>query len=90
MRTTKRTPGTGKANGEVSAPVGRKGPFGNILHDDPYTAEIQSLLRRAKSAEEEEARTALLELFYRFHLRLPLEEKRLRDVLPWNRESSRN
>ncbi len=90
MKTTKRTLGTAKTGGETAAPAGRKGPFGNILHDDPYTAEIQSLLRRAKSADEEEARTALLELFYRFHLRLPLEEQRLRHALPWNREPSRN
>jgi hypothetical protein len=90
MKSTKRSPAATKTTAEANAPVGRKGPFGNILHDDPYTAEIQGLLRRAKSADEEEARTALLELFYRFHLRLPLVEKRLRDVLPWNREPSRN
>ncbi len=70
--------------------VGRKSAFGTILQDDPYTAQIQVLLRQAKSTEEEVARPALLELFYRFHLRLPLEEAKLRHALPWNREASQN
>ncbi len=90
MKATKRIQAAGKMPAEANAPLGRRGPFGNMLQDDPYTAQIQSLLRRAKSSDEEEARTALLELFYRFHLRLPLEEQRLRDTLPWNREPSRN
>ncbi len=90
MNFKKRNSGTTKPNGGTEPGVGRKGPFGNILQDDPYTAQIQGLLRKAKSGEEVEARAALLELFYRFHLRLPLEEKRLRHALPWNREALQN
>jgi hypothetical protein len=70
--------------------MGRKTAFGRVLHDDPYTAQIQTLLRKAKSSDEVEARPALLELFYRFHLRLPMEEARLRHALPWNRRASQN
>jgi hypothetical protein len=90
MPTRKRHPVVAKTQDGASALVGRKGPFGNILQDDPYSAQIQALLRKAKSPDEAEARPALLELFYRFHLRLPLEEARLRHALPWNREASRN
>ncbi len=89
MHTKKRTTGMRSA-GATAPAVGRKSAFGTILQDDPYTAEIQSLLRRAKSHDEAEARPALLELFYRFHLRLPLEEARLRHALPWNRQASQN
>jgi len=90
MNTKKRTTGVTKSPGGGTAAVGRKTAFGTIFQDDPYTAQIQSLLRNAKSSDEAEARPALLELFYRFHLRLPLEEARLRHALPWNRQASRN
>lgn len=90
MNTRRRNIVTAKAQEVATGVVGRKGPFGNILQDDPYTANIQSLLRKAKSADEAEARPALLELFYRFHLRMPLEEARLSHALPWNREPSKN
>ena len=89
MSTKKRTTATKSAPGSTPV-VGRKSAFGTILQDDPYTAQIQSLLRKAKSSDEAEARPALLELFYRFHLRLPLEEARLRHALPWNRQASAN
>jgi hypothetical protein len=90
MNSKKRNNGTPKVHDAATGVVGRKGPFGNMLHDDPYTAQIQSLLRKAKSTDEVEARPALLELFYRFHLRLPLQEARLSHALPWNREPSKN
>ena len=90
MSWKKRTAGSTKTQGEAAAVVGRRGPFGNILQDDPYTAQIQGLLRKAKSENEEDARTALLELFHRFHLRLPLEEERLRFSLPSKRLASQN
>ena len=90
MHTKRRTNSMAKFPGGGPAGVGRKTAFGTIFQDDPYTAEIQSLLRKAKSGEEAEARPALLELFYRFHLRLPLEEARLRHALPWNRKASQN
>ena len=51
----KRRTATATKTPESTTPVlGRKGPFGNILQDDPYTANIQSLLRKAKSPEEAE------------------------------------
>ena len=90
MNSRKRMTSIAKTEGAPAPTVGRKGPFGNILHDDPYTAQILGLLRRAKSGDEAEARTALVELFYRFRLRLPLEEARLRHPLPWNREALQN
>ncbi len=90
MNGKKRTSGLAKTLVEATAPAGRKGPFGNILRDDPYTLEIQGLLQRAKSGDEAEARPALLELFCRFHLRLLLQEARLRHALPWNRQASQN
>jgi len=90
MNARKRTAAVAKLPAGGGAPVGRKPAFGRVLHDDPYTLQIQSLLRRAKSSDEGEARPALLELFYRFHLRLPLEEARLRHALPWNRRASQN
>jgi len=90
MNGRKKPTAFGKSPVGGAAPVGRKSAFGTILHDDPYTAEIQSLLRKAKSSDEAEARLGLLELFYRFHLRLPLEEARLRHALPWNRQASQN
>ena len=90
MNAKKRTNGMAKPLAGATSLPGRKGPFGNILRDDPYTAQIQGLLQRAKSGDEAEARPALLELFYRFHLRLPLQEARLRHALPWNRQASQN
>ena len=90
MNAKKRTNGIAMSPGGSPAAVGRKTAFGTIYQDDPYTAQIQGLLRKAKSSEEAEARPALLELFYRFHLRLPLAEARLRHALPWNRQASQN
>ncbi len=90
MNAKKRTNGMAKAFAGATALAGRKGPFGNILRDDPYTLEIQGLLQRAKSGDEAEARPALLELFYRFHLRLPLQEARLSRALPWTCQASQN
>ena len=90
MNSRKRTSNGAKTEGGTAQAIGRKGPFGNILQDDPYTAQILGLLRKAKSGDEVEARTALVELFYRFRLRLPLEEARLRHALPWNREALQN
>ena len=80
----------GKSPAGGTTAVGRKSAFGTFLQDDPYTAQMQGLLRKAKSDDEAEARPALLELFYRFHLRLPLVEARLRHALPWNRRASQN
>ena len=90
MTTKRRTNGKTEPSGERTIAGGRKSAFGTILRDDPYTAQIQRLLRQAKSKDEIEARVALLELFYRFHARLPLEEARLGRPLPWNREPSNN
>ena len=90
MNGRKKPTAFGNSPGGGVAPVGRKSAFGTIFQDDPYTAQIQTLLRKAKSSDEAEARPALLELFYRFHLRLPLEEARLRHALPWNRQASQN
>jgi hypothetical protein len=90
MNAKKKTTAVARFPGGGAAPMGRKSAFGRVLHDDPYTTQIQSLFRKAKSSDEVEARPALLELFYRFHLRLPLEEARLRHPLPWNRRASQN
>lgn len=90
MNTRKRTSVNPRTQEGSNGGGGRRSAFGTILHDDPYTAKIQTLLRNAKSPDEGTARAALLELFYRFHLRLPLEEERLGHGLPWNREASRN
>lgn len=90
MNAKRRSVSAGKGQEAATGVVGRRGPFGNILQDDPYTAQIQVLLRKAKSGDEDEARTALMELFYRFHLRLPLQEARPGQSLPWNRRPSQN
>lgn len=94
MAAKKRMSGEDEASGVVTSvvtsPSRRKTSFGRRLQDDPYRAKVQTLLRQARSKDEIEARMALLELFYRFHARLPLEEARLGRPLPWNREPSKN